>query len=336
MSCIRLEFIVNTFHLLEIFSDIKDQASKEAGSSAAMAAANEQLCLTWSDFSNATWDMLRNLLLRGELADVTLVADDGRLIRTHKFMLKSCSRFFQSLLTVADQQNPIIFLTNIRLKEIQNILKFIYLGQVFLEEADLNLFMTAAEKLQIKGLSSSCTSQQLRQQSTDKSLGTADLSEAVENSTVMTGSQQEIRDRREDSKEPLATMVKDELFSLMKDEAAARPNPSLATFPGEVIVNDSPGEVQQVAGNLELLLNRDYNEVRGASLPDSRLNTSVVSAAYHYCGQCDYKSIKLFNVKKHKAAVHDGVRYPCDQCDYKATETGHLKKHKRSKHASKQ
>ena len=116
-----------------------------------MTSGAEQLCLTWSDFNEATWDMLRPLLFRGDNADVTLVSDEGRCVRTHKFMLQSCSTFFQSLLS-GEHPNPIIYLTNIRLKEIQNLLKYLYLGQVFLEEVDLHLFMTAAEKLQIKGL----------------------------------------------------------------------------------------------------------------------------------------------------------------------------------------
>ena len=68
-------------------------------------------------------------------------------------------------------------------------------------------------------------------------------------------------------------------------------------------------------------------------LPDSQVSCMQV---YHHCEKCDYKSTKMFNVKKHTAAIHDGVRYPCDLCDYKATETGHLKKHKRTRHASKQ
>merc|ERR1719228_3213766 len=129
--------------------------------------------------------MLSNLLMRGELADVTLVADDGRLIRTHKFILKSCSSFFQSILTSADHPNPIIFLTNIRLKEIQNLLKFMYLGQAFLEEADLNLFMAAAEKLKIKGLSALSAGQQ-SQEADRKTLNLTGFSDSVDQDISLT------------------------------------------------------------------------------------------------------------------------------------------------------
>ena len=62
-----------------------------------MTSRAEQLCLTWSDFSAATWDMLRSLLFRGDYADVTLVSDEGKSVRTHKFMLQSCSLCVKAL-----------------------------------------------------------------------------------------------------------------------------------------------------------------------------------------------------------------------------------------------
>ena len=39
------------------------------------------------------------------------------------------------------------------------------------------------------------------------------------------------------------------------------------------------------------------------------------------------------NLRRHKAFVHEGVRYPCDQCDaLPFTQSGHLKRHKASVH----
>ena len=288
-----------------------------------MASAAEQLCLTWSDFSNSTWDMLRNLLMRGELADVTLVADDGRLIRTHKFMLKSCSSFFQSILTSVDQANPIIFLTNIRLKEIQNLLKFMYLGQVFLEEADLNLFMTAAEKLKIKGLSAMSAGQQ-SQEAERKNLDLTGLSDAVDQDISLTLFDQSGDGRTEsvpgESQERKAAKVKHEYLDFSAETIFSS---QAQTLPGNLRLSE--------AGDCPVPGDRPDDKVLVEAVP--RVNTSQV---YHECGQCDYKSTKLFNVKKHRAAVHEGVRYPCDQCDYKATETGHLKKHIRSRHQVKE
>ena len=270
-----------------------------------MAAAAEQLCLTWSDFSNSTWDMLRNLLMRGELADVTLVADDGRLIRSHKFMLKSCSSFFQSLLSSTDHPNPIIYLANIRLKELQNLLKFMYLGQVFLEEADLNLFMAAAEKLQVKGLSAVSAVQQSTQATDRNSLDLSSFSEGVEEDISLTLFDQ--------SESKMTNSLVEEAEEMREDKS-------------QLAANAVKHEYLDFSSQFQVPENKVLTEAV------SRVNSQV----YHKCDQCDYKSTKLFNVKKHRAAVHEGVRYPCDKCDYKATETGHLKKHIRSKHQVKE
>ena len=35
------------------------------------------------------------------------------------------------------------------------------------------------------------------------------------------------------------------------------------------------------------------------------------------------------HLRKHKRAVHEGVKYPCRQCGYQATSNGHLAWHKR-------
>ena len=307
----------------------------------------EQLCLTWSDFPSATWDMLRNLLFQGVNADVTLVSDEGKTVRTHQFMLQSCSSFFQSLLPAA-QPNPIIYLTNIRLKEIQNLLKFMYLGQVFLEEMDLHLFMLAAEKLQIKGLHSSDFSQnsQMFNQAggfeRKEPIGKAAMADyspehdlsltLLESSVDMLGPQQSNDTRPKDLQK---INSKDELLGLKKEE-------SKIPFPCDTISNTAkltPPVMPLVPGSrapqsTELLWNAAVdNDLIVEGLPDSQISCPQV---YHHCEKCDYKSTKMFNVKKHTAAVHDGVRYPCDLCDYKATETGHLKKHKRARHGSSQ
>ena len=304
-----------------------------------MTSRAEQLCLTWSDFPSATWDMLRTLLFQGVNADVTLVSDEGKSVRTHKFMLQSCSSFFHSLLTAA-HPNPIIYLTNIRLKEIQNLLRFMYLGEVFLEEVDLQLFMFAAEKLQIKGLSQvhssdfGQNSQMLdegfqRKEPTGKTAMTdysleQDLGLALFE-TSMFGQQQQGNN----------SQTKDLQKINSKDEKKI-------PFPCETINSSNklapavmpPIPVPRVPQSTELQWNAAVDgDLIVEGLPDSQIACMQV---YHHCEKCNYKSTKMFNVKKHTAAVHDGVRYPCDLCDYKATETGHLKKHKRTRHSSKQ
>ena len=38
------------------------------------------------------------------------------------------------------------------------------------------------------------------------------------------------------------------------------------------------------------------------------------------------------DLKRHKEAKHEGIRYPCDQCEFAATRISLLKRHKEAKH----
>jgi len=53
-----------------------------------------------------------------------------------------------------------------------------------------------------------------------------------------------------------------------------------------------------------------------------------------FCDQCDYKSELACNVKAHKKAKHEGVKFQCDQCDYKFSFSNALTRHKRNKHTN--
>ena len=47
----------------------------------------------------------------------------------------------------------------------------------------------------------------------------------------------------------------------------------------------------------------------------------------HFCDQCDHKTMRKGNLKRHVEAQHEGLYYSCDQCDYKAKQKGQIKQH---------
>ena len=53
---------------------------------------------------------------------------------------------------------------------------------------------------------------------------------------------------------------------------------------------------------------------------------AVHGDVWYSCDQCDYKSKWKGHLKKHIDSVHGEVRYSCDQCDYKATQKSNLKR----------
>ena len=127
----------------------------------------------------------------------------------------------------------------------------------------------------------------------------------------------------------------EDLFSLALDDLDI---PAVPVLENNAVVEDRVTTSDDASGVLDpmsfqyLDWNRGIETECEVSCADTSSSAVVPVARMYSCEKCDYKSAKLFNVKKHTAAVHDGVRYPCKFCDYSATETGHLRKHMRTKH----
>jgi len=51
-----------------------------------------------------------------------------------------------------------------------------------------------------------------------------------------------------------------------------------------------------------------------------------------HCQDCDYVTGRAKNLRRHRAARHEGIRYSCDMCDYSALWKGNLEEHKSTKH----
>lgn len=356
---------------------------------------SERLCLTWGNYETSMMATLKNLLTsENDDKDVTLVSDDGKQFRSHKFILKSTSVFFQKLFSSFPPQNqhpnPIVYLTNIKSNELESLLKFMYLGTVNLGQDELKSFLFAAEKLNIQGLEELFPSKQPRPstaqsleelfpsssktpasssaaQSSDKD----DISRETPSpestqydyqhpqvsppknieSTTTTTTKTNVSDKSHSSFDPIELMqhqskdlydpVQELLDGLMIKQ---EPNTLLETFTipkatDELTLYAAPvaPEVSLSEGNsidsmsLQFL---DWNRGVGNECVVSSADTQVSSTEtrMYSCHQCDYKSTKLFNVKKHTASIHDGIRYPCKFCDYRATESGHLKKHMKTRH----
>ena len=84
--------------------------------------------------------------------DVSLVCDDEKIVSAHKVVLSASSDLFKSILRKADHSKPMIFLNGVASKELNNILDYIYEGEVQLFQEELDHFLSVAEKLKIDGL----------------------------------------------------------------------------------------------------------------------------------------------------------------------------------------
>ena len=114
--------------------------------------ASEKYSLSWKEFGTSAESTFRNLIDDKDFTDVTLVSCDSKQIKAHKVILSASSKFFHHILLENPHQHPLLFLKDIRHSDLLSIVRFIYLGQTEIIQEDLNMFMDAANVLQIQGL----------------------------------------------------------------------------------------------------------------------------------------------------------------------------------------
>ena len=76
--------------------------------------------------TKVTWQKLQS---DKYFCDVTL-ACDGKQIHAHKIILSSSSPILKNILKQIPNPNPTIFLEGVRYKDLQNLLRYIYQGEV--------------------------------------------------------------------------------------------------------------------------------------------------------------------------------------------------------------
>ncbi|XP_059081576.1 broad-complex core protein isoforms 1/2/3/4/5-like isoform X2 [Tigriopus californicus] len=126
------------------------------GSLATPHQGDEHFCLKWNDYQDSIFHTLQDLRADEDFVDVTLVCD-GTPLRAHQLMLSACSDFFREMLKNLSRQrsfqsHPVIVLWDISVEDMKKVLKFMYNGEVEVPQAHLNLFLSVAEKLRVRGL----------------------------------------------------------------------------------------------------------------------------------------------------------------------------------------
>ena len=116
--------------------------------------SSDDFTLRWNDFASNIKNSFSELREDSEFFDVTLCCDNGTdIIPAHKVILAACSPLFRKILSCQkSQQNQLLYLKGIHLKELQAVLNFMYHGEVNVAQSGLNKFLSVAEELDVKGL----------------------------------------------------------------------------------------------------------------------------------------------------------------------------------------
>ena len=113
---------------------------------------SEKFNLKWNDFQSNITSAFSQLRTKTKFQDVTLVSDDQQQISAHRVVLTACSGYFNNVLSQNVHSHPFLCLDGINFLELNNVLDFIYNGEVQICHEDVDRFLRIAKKLEIQGL----------------------------------------------------------------------------------------------------------------------------------------------------------------------------------------
>ena len=128
----------------------------------------EKFSLKWTDFTTNTTKTFGLLRKEDFLQDVTLVGDDNHQVAAHKLVLSSCSEFFKNIFKNNKHSHPLICLDGITSTELDNILNYMYDGEVNIFQEDLDRFLAVAQRFKLEGLLGDPQQQQEEQELKDE------------------------------------------------------------------------------------------------------------------------------------------------------------------------
>jgi len=121
-------------------------------------ATEDEFLLKWHDHHQSFFLLVEELVMREQLTDVTLACGDAtnhQLLSAHSLMLSVCSPYFRTLLSENrhKEKHHIIHLHGVAPRHMQQLLLYMYRGEISISQEDLVPLIETARCLQIKGLS---------------------------------------------------------------------------------------------------------------------------------------------------------------------------------------
>merc|ERR1712133_229311 len=112
----------------------------------------EKFSLKWNDFNynvSKSFSLFRN---EEYLQDVTLVTDDNKQVSAHKLVLSASSEYFKNIFQSNKHSHPLLCLGGISSNDLDNILEFVYNGEVYIYQDHLDRFLEVAQRFKLEGL----------------------------------------------------------------------------------------------------------------------------------------------------------------------------------------
>ena len=283
--------------------------------------------LKWNSFKDHLLETFQEIGNYGNFSDVTLVSDDLKQTKAHKFVLSSSSPVLKTLLSNIPHKNPLLFLRGIKQSELKAILNFIYFGETEIQESRIKDFIDAANDLQIKEIGNE------REESKDCISSIKGLKINIK--TEIVACKQTSMDKAEEETTELpipnshenSEKVTENHEKLVCDLCSDNFDTKWKLNQHTQIIHEGKNFFCFQC-SISFVFRPDY----GKHMRDVHSRFQVKNFQGFSCNQCDYTAKAKKQVKVHIASKHFGVRYPCTNCEYKAASKTLLRSHQRSIH----
>ena len=112
----------------------------------------DKVCVKEDDCDTSIREYFRKLREDQRLFDVTLATDDGKQVQAHRAILCAGSNFFSDILLRSNYTNVIVYLKGIISAQLECVLAFLYNGEAFIPQMELEQFLETGKELEVKGL----------------------------------------------------------------------------------------------------------------------------------------------------------------------------------------
>ena len=274
------------------------------------------LDLKWETYSDHLKDMLHEMYKSSNMADVTLVTDDDELFKAHKIILSACSPVFKKILSNSNEQCSVIYLRGIQSQVLTAILKFIYHGEIVLNQCEITEFFAVGRDLKLKEIDIDTKNQDV------------DHRDEVLNETLEQGKVYNLTENKETNKFESNEKIID--YFNIKQEQKTIENESLQL--ASDVNNDN--KIFITAPKYKIPCTKCDKGYYQKSYLEAHMRT-VHEGLKYVCDQCEKQYTDIFRLRIHVKTRHEGELYNCNQCDYKAYTQKKLKSHIEYKHEGK-
>ena len=254
-----------------------------------------EINVCFNKFSEHFHQLFKELYEEEKYHDVTLVSDDQKQFRVHRFVLSAFSPVLKKLIDTNQNQNLLIFLRGIQQDELKSILEFMYLGEAKFSLDKMSRFIDVAKDLEVMEIADGLELNKgdFEKDVKEEVVQSEDLEETIE----MHQTETKEKTLAESSEDPKDAKLELDKTGEDKDQTARHKKTSL-----RFSCEECDFEAKR-PDHLRIHRQRDHEGIR------------------HNCLQCLKSFPSRQGVWQHVKTVHERVQYHCDrdQCSYSST-----------------